>query len=102
MDEDEGRHDAVTASAKPGSGDPELGRIWMRSRRGLRELDLLLLPFVEDVLPALSAAERACYLELIEREDMELFAWLTLRAAPSSPALRAMIDRIRSARRPAS
>ena len=102
MDEDEGRDDAVAGAPKAASGDPELGRIWMRSRRGLRELDLLLLPFVEDVLPSLTAAERACYLELIEREDMELFAWLTLRATPSSPALRAMIDRIRAARRPAS
>lgn len=97
MDENEGAR-----VARGGDGDPELGRLWMRSRRGLRELDLLLLPFVEDVLPTMDAAERACYLELIEREDMELFAWLTLRAAPSEPALLAMIERIRAARRPTS
>lgn len=77
-------------------------RTWWRSRRGLRELDLLLLPFVEDVYPDLDAAERAVYLRLLDNEDPELLAWFTGRAAPLDPELAGMIARIRAHGRPVS
>jgi|OM-RGC.v1.031574650 Uncharacterized conserved protein len=79
--------------------DEEARRIWWRSRRGLRELDLLLLPFVEDVLPALDAAERAIYLRLIDREDSDLMPILTRREPAEDAELEAMVDRIIAARR---
>ncbi|MEE4298074.1 MAG: succinate dehydrogenase assembly factor 2 [Pseudomonadales bacterium] len=79
--------------------DAEAGRFWWRSRRGLRELDLLLLPFVEDVLPDLDAAERALYWRLIDREDSDLMPILTRRETTGDPELEAMVDRILAARR---
>lgn len=79
--------------------DAEAGRIWWRSRRGLRELDLLLLPFVEDVLPDLDEAERAIYWRLIDREDSDLMPILTRRETTGDPELEAMVDRILAARR---
>jgi antitoxin CptB len=57
------------------------------------ELDLLLVPFARDVLPALAESERNAYRELLGAEDQDLFLWLTLRAqAPES--LRKIIARI--------
>ena len=79
--------------------DPEAGRFWWRSRRGLRELDLLLLPFVEDVLPGLDATERATYWRLIDREDSDLMPILTRREAAEDAELEAMVERILAARR---
>ena len=79
--------------------DEEARRIWWRSRRGLRELDLLLLPFVEDVLPSLDATERATYLRLIDREDSDLMPILTRREPAEDSELEAMVDRIIAARR---
>lgn len=84
------------AGAKP---EGEVGRIWWRSRRGLRELDLLLLPFVEDVLPSMDDAERAIYLRLIDREDSDLMPILTRRETTGDAELEAMVERILAARR---
>lgn len=77
-------------------------RTWWRSRRGLRELDLLLLPFVEDVYPGLDTAGRAVYLRLLDSEDPELLTWLTGRDVPADPELAAMVVRIRAHGRPLS
>ncbi|TVS16129.1 MAG: hypothetical protein EA417_11425 [Gammaproteobacteria bacterium] len=77
-------------------------RMWWRSRRGLRELDLLLLPFVEDVYPSLSDVDRAVYLRLLDNEDPELLAWFTGRAVPLDPELSAMITLICAHGRPVS
>ena len=91
----------MNEDAPRGSGlpDEEARRIWWRSRRGLREIDLLLLPFVEDVFPSLGARERAVYLRLIDREDSDLVALLTRREAPDDAELEAMIERILGSRR---
>lgn len=80
----------------------EARRIWWRSRRGLRELDLLLLPFVEDVYPTLPEAERAVYLRLLDNEDPELLVWFTGRGSPLDADVAAMIERIRAHDRPVS
>jgi len=62
-------------------------RIWWRSRRGLLELDLLLLPFVEARYGSLSAAQQARYRELIEHEDQDIWAWLQAGRAPQASEL---------------
>ncbi|MCC5874568.1 MAG: succinate dehydrogenase assembly factor 2 [Gammaproteobacteria bacterium] len=77
-------------------------RVWWRSRRGLRELDLLLLPFVEDVYPSLGPEQRAIYLRLLDNEDPELLVWFTGRGVPLDAELSAMIEFIRSHGRPVS
>lgn len=54
----------------------EYRRLYWHSRRGMLELDLLLLPFVRECLPHLDAADRYRYRCLLEREDRELHGWL--------------------------
>jgi Uncharacterized conserved protein len=71
-------------------------RLHWRSRRGLRELDLLFLPFVEQAYGGLSRAEQLAYQRLLAEEDTDLLLWMTGRAAPLDPELSAIVQAIRS------
>jgi len=68
-----------------------------RSRRGLLELELLLLRFVTTRLESLGAAEKRIYAELLEYDDCDLFDWIQGRGAPDDPALAEMVLAIRAA-----
>ena len=69
-------------------------RARMRSRRGLLELDLLLVPFCEAVYAQLSETQQACYDALLGEDDVELLVWLKGEAT-STPELQTMVERIR-------
>lgn len=56
-----------------------LKRMYWHSRRGMLELDLILVPFAENVLPGLSPEQQQDYARLLEEEDQDLFLWLTRR-----------------------
>ncbi|MDY6983881.1 MAG: succinate dehydrogenase assembly factor 2, partial [Pseudomonadota bacterium] len=49
------------------------------------ELDLILVPFAEHILPQLSDADVELYRELLSEEDQDLFMWLTRRADAPTP-----------------
>ena len=70
----------------------ELQKIYWRSRRGMLELDLLLVPFTLEAYAGLSAEDQSRYRQLLDCEDQDLFAWLMRRetAAGRQP----IIDRI--------
>jgi antitoxin CptB len=71
-------------------------RLHWRSRRGLRELDLLFLPFVEEAYATLPPAEQLAYQRLLAEEDTELLLWMTGRAAPLDPELSGIVAKIRA------
>ncbi|MBC53949.1 MAG: hypothetical protein CMQ34_08970 [Gammaproteobacteria bacterium] len=68
--------------------------LW-HSRRGMWELDILLLPFAENQLRTLAPAEQQLYERLLEEEDQDLFACLVERASHPDPAIQALVVRIR-------
>jgi antitoxin CptB len=72
------------------------GALHWRSRRGMLELDLQLVPFFEAQFANLSAADRMAYARLIEHEDWQIYDWLQGRATPSDEALVAIVERIRA------
>lgn len=72
------------------------GRITWLSRRGMRELDLMLLPFVAQDLPALGAADVAAYVDLLQASDLELMHWLHGTAPADTPERRRMVALIRA------
>lgn len=57
-------------------------RVRWRSRRGLLELELLLLPFVRMQLASLDDEMLAGFAQLLERDDWDIFEWLQERAMP--------------------
>lgn len=70
----------------------ELGRLRWRCRRGMKELDLLLVRWLDRRYAAASADERAAFGRLLQAQDPELVAWL-LRGQPAPDAgLQGLVD----------
>lgn len=66
----------------------------MRSRRGLLELDLFLVPFVEARYAELGKAEQKAYDQLLIEEDTDILDWLK-GARVEDARFSAIIERIR-------
>ena len=87
----------MTDATSPAQEDARsAARLHWRSRRGLRELDLLFLPFVEEVYATLPRAEQLAYQRLLAEEDTDLLLWMTGRAAPLDSELAAIVQAIRT------
>jgi antitoxin CptB len=76
------------------SDQTELNRLFWHSRRGMLELDVLLVPFVKEVYPQLGAEDRARYRKLLSCEDQDMFGWFMQRGEPDDPDLRRMVRMI--------
>lgn len=74
-------------------------RLLWASRRGMLELDLILMPFVEQVYPHLSPADRQLYQDMLAREDQDIFTWLLRSVVPQEEAMRRIVDIILASRR---
>ncbi|MCP6134009.1 succinate dehydrogenase assembly factor 2, partial [Klebsiella pneumoniae] len=53
----------------------ELNRLFWHSRRGMLELDVLLVPFTQEVYPSLNETDRELYVRLLKCEDQDMFGW---------------------------
>ncbi|MEI4263658.1 succinate dehydrogenase assembly factor 2 [Roseovarius sp. D0-M9] len=63
--------------------DIRLRRLTMRSmRRGIREMDILMMRFVRARLHDLSDAELDVYDALLEENDQDLYQWVSGQVAP--------------------
>lgn len=69
--------------------------IWA-SRRGMLELDLVLVPFVENVYPTLDESDRQRFHELLRCEDQDLFSWFLRKSDPDHPDLLRIVEIIRA------
>ena len=58
-------------------------RLTMRStRRGIKEMDLILSSFAQAHLGGMGAAELAAYEALLDESDLEIYAWVSGQAVP--------------------
>ncbi len=80
----------------------EKNRLFWASRRGMLELDLILMPFLEHSFPDLDAGDQARYRKLLECEDQDLFAWFLHREVPDDPDMQRIVQIVRDSRKPAS
>ncbi|MCY1172904.1 Antitoxin CptB [compost metagenome] len=69
----------------------ELNRLFWHSRRGMLELDVLLVPFSQDVYPTLSQEDRELYWRLLGCEDQDMFGWFMERSESEDPELQRMV-----------
>lgn len=74
--------------------DAELKRLRWRCRRGMRELDQLMLRYLERRWPDADDAERGVFLRLLDCEDDKLWAWCMGRDRPTEPDLDDLVQRI--------
>lgn len=70
------------------------GKIKWESRRGMREIDLMLLPFVEHDLPNMDEKTLKDYEDLLEATDLELVRWFNGTCQPDSPRRQKMVATI--------
>ena len=72
----------------------EVKRLYWHSRRGMWELDQLLVPFVEEQYLKLDDADGERYRMLLDCEDQDIFGWCMLRAEPDSADLKRIVGLI--------
>lgn len=70
----------------------EFNRLWWHSRRGMLELDNLLIPFMEEAYRNLDTDDQARYKKLLSCEDNDMFEWFMQRSRPADPDLQRMVD----------
>lgn len=70
-------------------------RLYWSCRRGMLELDLILIPFLEHQYADLSEQQQADFKDLLCATDPELFAWLTGKELPEAAPLASMVMKIR-------
>lgn len=73
----------------------EINRLFWGSRRGMLELDLVLLPFLENVYQSLEQDDKERYWKLLECEDQDMFAWFLRREDPEDPELLRIVTIVR-------
>jgi antitoxin CptB len=69
----------------------ERKKLFWHSRRGMLELDVLLVPFLEEAYGDLTADDKARYKKLLDSEDPDLFAWFMRHEQPTDPDLQRII-----------
>ena len=72
----------------------EFNRLRWRSRRGMLELDLLLLPFFDEVFAELESGEQQAFIKLLEQDDPDLWDWFSRKSESGDPELAALVERI--------
>ena len=74
----------------------EKNKVYWASRRGMLELDLVLMPFAEQHYPNLSEEDQHRYQQLLEQEDQDLFAWFLGRQIPEDPEIKTIVELVLS------
>ena len=74
----------------------ERNRLFWGSRRGMLELDLVLLPFLVNVYTSLEKADKELYWKLLECEDQDMFAWFLRREDPDDSDLKRIVEIVRN------
>ena len=72
----------------------DLKHIYWRSRRGLTELELKLVPFVRDCFRDLSDEEKDLYEQLLDWEDVDLHDLLQGRITAKDQLVEGLIEKI--------
>ncbi len=71
-----------------------LARLRWRCRRGMRELDVLLLRYLERELPLAEAATQEAFEALLSAQDPEIVDLLAGRIVTDDPRLNDVIQRL--------
>lgn len=71
-------------------------RIEWDCRRGMRELDKLIMPFFQNHFDELSEAQQRTFIELLGYPDPELYRWFMNQLSPPTEELASMVALIQS------
>jgi antitoxin CptB len=71
------------------------GRLYWSCRRGMLELDLILIPFYQHCYASLACQQQQQFEQLLACTDVELYAWLTGRGEPEQAEFQTITQLIR-------
>lgn len=74
------------------SDEIEAKRVRWHSRRGMLELDVLLVPFAEQAFTSLGAEDKVRYRQLLEHEDPDLFTWFMESQTPDNADMARIVE----------
>ncbi len=63
-------------------------------RRGMLELDVIIMPFFEECFEQLPEQEQRDFISLLTCDDPDLFTWMMQHGRSENPAHAAMVDKI--------
>ncbi|PIE43614.1 MAG: hypothetical protein CSA50_04740 [Gammaproteobacteria bacterium] len=72
----------------------EENKLFWHSRRGMLELDVLLVPFLKEVYPNLPPDDKERYKKLLECEDQDMFSWFMKKTEPADPDIKKIVTLI--------
>jgi len=73
----------------------ELRRLRWRCRRGMRELDQLLMRYLDHAWAVDSDAQRGVFLQILDCEDDILWHWFMGHEEPADAGIASLVARIR-------
>jgi antitoxin CptB len=76
------------------TADPEMSRLRWRCRRGMRELDMLLLNYLDNSYMDAEPVEQQAFRRLLTTPDPDILALLTGRAHTDDEQLSYVIKRL--------
>jgi len=74
----------------------ELSRLRWRCRRGMKELDIAMTAYLDNVYQHATADQQADFLRLLDMPDPDLFALLMGRLSADNPTQEKLVNIIRS------
>ncbi|WP_144391407.1 succinate dehydrogenase assembly factor 2 [Pleionea sediminis] len=74
----------------------DLKKLKWTCRRGMLELDVILVPFVEKHFASLDEQDQRLMLELLEQPDPDLFNWIMGYSRPEDDSFAQLVSKIRS------
>jgi antitoxin CptB len=82
------------------TAEQELNRLRWRCRRGMRELDTLLMQFVDHAYAGAPTAEQTGFRALLSLPDPEILGLLTGRSRSEDPGIARVVERLLGERLP--
>ena len=73
-----------------------LGKLRWRCRRGMKELDLLTLGYLDQYYPSASATEQQAFAALLELQDPVLMRYMVGKETPEDAAMAQVVDVMRT------
>ncbi len=72
----------------------DIKRLKWATRRGMLELDLILLPFLENRYSELEESDQARFRKLLACQDPELFSWFMGKSVPEDAEMQKIVEMV--------
>lgn len=69
-------------------------RLAWQCRRGIKEVEVVLVPFFEKHFLELSRSDQHLFEQLLQEHDVDMFEWFTKRTLPEQPELARIVKMV--------